>query len=165
MSGIYIHGMEMPHNGEIVLVYPDGNAALFARMDVNILDFALKNRKAIPVPDHGRLIDADAVISFVDCGHLQNPLVMSWSDNDVVDMIESRPTIIPADGKDGADGQTPHIGENGNWWIGDTDTGVKAAGDDGKDGAIVAATAIGSTALISNIILIALALVKKKKLF
>ncbi len=22
---------------------------------------------------------------------------------------------------------TPTIGENGNWWIGDTDTGVKAA--------------------------------------
>ena len=31
----------------------------------------------------------------------------------------------------GKDGITPHIGENGNWWIGDTDTGVpaKAQGD------------------------------------
>jgi hypothetical protein len=28
----------------------------------------------------------------------------------------------------------PYIGENGNWWVGDTDTGVKAAGTDGKDG-------------------------------
>lgn len=28
------------------------------------------------------------------------------------------------DGEDGADGITPHIGENGNWWIGDKDTGV-----------------------------------------
>lgn len=26
----------------------------------------------------------------------------------------------------GKDGTTPHIGENGNWYIGDTDTGVKA---------------------------------------
>ena len=72
------------------------------------------------------------------------------------------------DGKDGAngtDGQTPYIGENGNWWIGDTDTGVKAAGDDGKDGAIIAATAVGGTALISNIALIAWALIKKKRLF
>lgn len=25
------------------------------------------------------------------------------------------------------DGTTPHIGDNGNWWIGDTDTGVTAA--------------------------------------
>lgn len=28
----------------------------------------------------------------------------------------------------------PHIGDNGNWFIGDTDTGVKAAGENGKDG-------------------------------
>ena len=39
-----------------------------------------------------------------------------------------------ADGEDGADGNTPFIGENGNWWIGETDTGVKAAGIDGADG-------------------------------
>lgn len=37
-------------------------------------------------------------------------------------------------GEAGADGLTPFIGENGNWWIGDTDTGVKARGEDGKDG-------------------------------
>jgi len=37
-------------------------------------------------------------------------------------------------GSDGADGNTPFIGENGNWWIGETDTGVKAAGIDGTDG-------------------------------
>lgn len=30
----------------------------------------------------------------------------------------------------GTDGTTPHIGTNGNWYIGDTDTGVKAAGTD-----------------------------------
>lgn len=30
----------------------------------------------------------------------------------------------------GADGTTPHIGDNGNWYIGNTDTGVKAAGTD-----------------------------------
>lgn len=29
-------------------------------------------------------------------------------------------------GKDGIDGNTPYIGENGNWWIDDTDTGVLA---------------------------------------
>jgi len=39
-----------------------------------------------------------------------------------------------ADGEDGKDGLTPYIGSNGNWWIGETDTGVKAAGTDGKDG-------------------------------
>lgn len=38
------------------------------------------------------------------------------------------------DGVDGKDGQTPHIGTNGNWWIGNTDTGVKAQGSAGTNG-------------------------------
>lgn len=40
-----------------------------------------------------RLIDADALIKFIDCGHLRNPLEMCFSERDVVDMIESRPTV------------------------------------------------------------------------
>ena len=39
-----------------------------------------------------------------------------------------------AGGGGGADGITPHIGENGNWFIGDTDTGVKAQGPKGDPG-------------------------------
>ena len=35
-----------------------------------------------------------------------------------------------ADGIDGVDGKTPYIGDNGNWWIGDEDTGVKAGSND-----------------------------------
>ena len=31
-------------------------------------------------------------------------------------------------GAKGTDGTSPHIGENGNWWIGETDTGVSAGG-------------------------------------
>lgn len=34
-------------------------------------------------------------------------------------------------GADGQDGVTPHIGENGNWFIGETDTGVPAQGSTG----------------------------------
>lgn len=33
-------------------------------------------------------------------------------------------------GKDGEDGISPHIGSNGNWWVGDTNTGIKAQGKD-----------------------------------
>src|SRR5690625_392518 len=29
-------------------------------------------------------------------------------------------------GEDGNDGLSPYIGSNGNWWVGDTDTGVPA---------------------------------------
>lgn len=34
----------------------------------------------------------------------------------------------------GKDGLTPYVGTNGNWWIGNKDTGLKAKGEDGKDG-------------------------------
>ena len=34
----------------------------------------------------------------------------------------------------GVDGITPHIGDNGNWYLGDTDTGVAAAGAKGDKG-------------------------------
>lgn len=37
-------------------------------------------------------------------------------------------------GAPGTDGVTPHIGENGNWFIGDTDTGTAATGPKGADG-------------------------------
>ena len=37
-------------------------------------------------------------------------------------------------GEDGEDGITPHIGDNGNWWIGDTDTGKPSRGNDGDPG-------------------------------
>ena len=37
-------------------------------------------------------------------------------------------TAIGIDGAPGTDGTTPHIGANGNWYIGDTDTGVSVGG-------------------------------------
>ena len=43
----------------------------------------------------------------------------------------STSTFVVTNGKDG---KTPYIGDNGNWWIGETDTGVKAKGDKGDKG-------------------------------
>ena len=40
-----------------------------------------------------------------------------------------------AKGDNGEDGKTPHIGDNGNWWIGDKDTNIKAQGLKGDPGA------------------------------
>ncbi len=39
-----------------------------------------------------------------------------------------------APGINGADGNIPYVGENGNWWIGDEDTGVSATGLPGETG-------------------------------
>lgn len=40
-----------------------------------------------------RLIDADAIIDFIDMGHTRNPLETCFSERDVVDMLESAPTV------------------------------------------------------------------------
>ena len=37
-------------------------------------------------------------------------------------------------GRDGQNGGTPRIGDNGNWWVGNTDLGVKAQGNPGTNG-------------------------------
>ena len=48
--------------------------------------------------------------------------------------IGKKDTGIKAAGTNGSDGTTPHIGANGNWFIGNKDTKIKAAGANGKDG-------------------------------
>ncbi len=56
-----------------------------------------------------------------------------------------------ADGADGENGLTPVIGENGNWWIGTTDTNIKAEGQNGKDGTMVTVTQIAPVGTSGNI--------------
>lgn len=49
---------------------------------------------------------------------------------------DGEPGKTPTKGVDYFDGITPHIGENGNWWIGDIDTGTVSStpGPKGTDG-------------------------------
>lgn len=51
----------------------------------------------------------------------------------VQDALGHKSATIPK-GVDGKDGITPHIGDNGNWFIGETDTGKSSRGIDGRDG-------------------------------
>ena len=50
--------------------------------------------------------------------------------------VDDQTITLPAgkDGKDGTNGITPHIGANGNWYIGGTDTGKPSRGEDGTAG-------------------------------
>ena len=73
--------------------------------------------------------------------------VITYTDNTTTTLTVPKGTdgkdgIDGKDGADGKDGLTPHIGENGNWWIGDEDTGVKATGTDGTNGVGLAGMAI-----------------------
>ena len=60
------------------------------------------------------------------------------------DGVDGKPGAAGADGAKGADGITPHIGDNGNWYIGSTDTGKPSRGATGAKGDAGAAGPAGS---------------------
>ncbi|MCB6202794.1 hypothetical protein [Extibacter muris] len=54
-------------------------------------------------------------------------------------------TGAKAQGEPGKDGITPHIGENGNWFVGNADTNVPATGPQGPNSADLIFTGSGQT--------------------
>ena len=100
MSGIYIPGMEMPELGFVeVRIHPDGRCETRDEADVPCV-----THTAIPVPDHGRLIEAEAVkelLKPVDSIRNYEP-EWTWGElyeSDCV-AIDKLPTIIPASKED-----------------------------------------------------------------
>lgn len=60
--------------------------------------------------------------------------------NKITGEWEAIPYIIGPQGPKGEDGKngiTPHIGENGNWYIGETDTGIPSRGEDASQESIL----------------------------
>lgn len=124
MSGIYITGMEMPKDGFLTItVTSDGRVVGNSKKESGKFEY-LDNEdiaKAVPVPDHGRLIDADVLT-----GQMERNL---WAIEDkaekelgfdetlrrgmqyghavCVDAVNAAPTIIPADVTD------MNVGDNG----------------------------------------------------
>ena len=112
MSGIYISGMEMPKNGHTVTItiLPSGEACVDhydcrPQLTVPIL------YNAVPVPDHGRLIDGDDVTAQMERNlwaiedKAEKELGfdetfrrgMQYGHAVCVDAVNAAPTIIPAD--------------------------------------------------------------------
>ena len=88
---------------------------------------------------------------------IDGELIITYSDNTTDNLgkvVGSQGATGPAgangtNGTNGSDGQTPYIGSNGNWYIGDTDTGVKAEGTQGATGSS-GADGIGITGITSE---------------
>ena len=93
-------------------------------------------------------------------------LVLTYTDGKAVNLGK----VVGADGKDGL---TPFIGENGNWWIGKKDTGVKAAAEvavpegsgniSASSPALMVIGSVAGAALLGNLGLILYIVLKKKK--
>lgn len=103
MSGIYIPGMEMPKRDATFLVHVNGDQIDLAppRKYCDEYKREKKTYKLVPVPDHGRLIDADALLET----EAQHWITEYNSDGYAADeigaytmaQIDAMPTIIPAD--------------------------------------------------------------------
>lgn len=98
MAGVYIKGIEMPGNAEgcetIIRIQPNGEA-------LDLHGFHI-GATAIHVPEHGRLIDADALYNhFMDLANddWNKSTGSSWADGFIEAAldVEDAPTIIPAD--------------------------------------------------------------------
>ena len=83
---VLIKGMEMPTSPVLFCIHPDGK--VFADLEGGWREY-----KAIPVPPHGRLIDADAF--------LQDLLFPSKEfERGMRELVGDAPTIIPAEEKE-----------------------------------------------------------------
>lgn len=105
MAGIYITDMEMPNDKAIAFViWPDGTA-YSSKMVAGVCTEYIKDCKAIPVPDHGRLIDADALIKelvlVIDDLNDHNGATLLMAI--FLEVLKAAPTIIPADKPDTID--------------------------------------------------------------
>ena len=95
--GVYIN-MEMPKscrecrfcNGQADTDY---GVCAWCDVDGNARDaYTMQDCPLVPVPPHGRLIDADALsIAVLNCGYYDN------ADEDVIwELVQAAPTVIPA---------------------------------------------------------------------
>jgi len=92
--GVYIKGMEMPteqYGKMVITLYPNGHVAEYVG-DIG------RVWEAVPVPPHGRLIDANKIgltdFEIILCqkgNPFKNALEM------LLEKIENAPTIIPAE--------------------------------------------------------------------
>ena len=90
---VLIRGMEMPQGNSTVnvLIYADGTVY------TGHVNDSRYSAVSVPTP-HGRLIDADALMTEVmdrDLDHLQRD---DWKE--VIQIMEDAPTIIEAEGSD-----------------------------------------------------------------
>ena len=93
---VYIKGMEMPTSCSTCKLFGE-----YGCLFVGAVGYALTRGERcedcplIPVPDHGRLIDADALwdVAYKAWGTEYDP----WVCNLFMEMINNAPTIIPAD--------------------------------------------------------------------
>ena len=90
--------------------------------------------------------DYRCVFGCVHAGYVHTVTVSAGSVS-----VSSTPLASGGSGS-GADGITPHIGDNGNWFIGETDTGMPSRGETGAQGPAYVLTDADWAAIVAEVI-------------
>lgn len=108
MSGIYIHGMEMPKDKAVIEIHPVGGYAC--------TKYGFVIGRVIELPPHGRLGDLDALMAEFEqmqklndtrghefaCSFMSSGMEISTEWYCVEDAVNAAKTIIPADQEGGS---------------------------------------------------------------
>jgi len=102
--GVYLPNTEIPTSGyKCHLKYRNGidfvcpvTHGRFSAADVNIFDLRLTNCPLVPVPPHGRLVDADKLTEEMRLFIKENMLSRDDA-RELLETIAEAPTIIPAE--------------------------------------------------------------------
>ena len=118
-----IHGLGTPDEKTIAAAVADYILAHpIQESDPTVPDWAKEEKKPSYTADEVGALSAESLPSAID---------------EALAKAKESGAFDGADGKDGDDGQdgiTPTIGDNGNWHVGQTDTGVAATGPQGIQG-------------------------------
>lgn len=100
---VYIPGMEMPTSCDDCCVFVEDICPLSTWDEVLAQSRKGKPHEKcplVPVPEHGRLIDASALLQSIKEARKAQPEIADVYDDDyflVAEWVNSSPTIIPAD--------------------------------------------------------------------
>lgn len=88
---IYITNMDIPKDEAVALyIYPDGRVKLWRPQAAVSHEY-----EAVPVPPHGKLIEAEPIMKFITDG--LNSGKFGYDQIEVLTEIQYAPTIIPAE--------------------------------------------------------------------
>ena len=92
MSGIYIHGMEMPKSCSRCVLFDEGSNGDPDWCNVMHQVPEYETCPLVPITPHGRLIDADAFLALIN----DSTILSDFLKCIINPLIRGEPTIIPA---------------------------------------------------------------------
>lgn len=117
--------------GQVLSIDNDGNTIWQTLKEFGGDDYAHLNNKPFI---NGVELNGDKSLEDLNIKQTYTADDISFADGETFQQKFNNGELKGQDGVSGADGITPHIGDNGNWFIGETDTNKPSQGTNGVNG-------------------------------